>query len=231
MVEQNKKLSIIEKIDKDEGLRSKRKVLVIISLVLLALSVSGAKIEEVNTFIFKINFENYFGIGILLVFSVLFLMIRYFNYARSYHSELFRLWSDRMLKHPYFFSQCYHSDEMNGLVAEKFPNESNFSALPYAADQMEERNHSWSYKCSFPFIRKLSYSWSDQYDFYNRDVFVGWKGYLKVFGFEIKYQLESFFTHRANLDIYTPYILGCLAISSYFFKEQFNAFIKLLAGI
>lgn len=231
MVEQNKKFSIIEKIDKDEGLRSKRKISVIISLVLLALSVSGAKVEEVNTFIFKINFENYFGIGILLVFSVLFLMIRYFNYARSYHSELFRLWSDRMLKNPYFFEQCYHSDEIKGLVVEKFPNESNFSELPHAGGQLEERNHSWSYKCSAPFIRKFSYSWSDDYDFYERDVFIGWENYLKVFSFEIKYQLESFLTHRENLDIYTPYILGFLAISSYFFKEQFNAFIKLLAGI
>jgi len=231
MLGENKKTSITKRIDADEGLKSKRKMLTITSLILLALSISGAKIEEANSFIFNIKFESQSGIGVLLVFSVLFLMVRYFNYAKPYHNELFRLWSDRMLLHPYFFLRCHHSDDASGLLAQKFPKESRFDDMPHVSDDLEEGNHAWSYKCFPPFVRSFSFSWNDRYDYYDKDVFIGWGNYLKVLGFEAKYQFESFFTHRENLDILAPYMLALVAISSYFFKEQFQALVKLLAAI
>lgn len=227
----NKEPSVTERIDTDEGLKSKRKMLTITSLILLALSVSGAKIEEANSFIFNIKFESQSGIGVLLVFSVLFLMVRYFNYAKPYHVELFRLWSDRMMHHPYFLSRCHHSYEASGLIAEKFPNESRFDEVPFAGDDLEETGHEWSYKCFPPFVRKLSFTWRDREDYYDEDVSIGRENYLKVLGLEAKYQFASFFTHRENLDILAPYMLALVAISSYFFKEQFQAFIKILAAI
>ncbi len=63
-------------IDRDEGLKAKRKLLIVASCILLALSFSGATIDEANTFIFKIKFTNQNGLGILLVLSIVFLMIR-----------------------------------------------------------------------------------------------------------------------------------------------------------
>lgn len=231
MLGENKKTSITKRIDADEGLKSKRKMLTITSLILLALSISGAKIEEANSFIFNIKFESQSGIGVLLVFSVLFLMVRYFNYAKPYHVELFRLWSDRMLHHPYFFWRCHESYEAFGLIAQKFPKNSHFHELSEAGYDIEEQNHAWSYECSLFFVRKFSFTWNDGHEGYEESVFIGWGNYLKVLGFEAKYQFESFFTHRENLDILAPYMLAIVAISSYFFKEQFQALVKLLAAI
>lgn len=227
MAEKKAEPSITEQIDADEGLKSKRKLLVFASLVLLALSVSGAKIEEANTFILNIKFENQSGIGVLLVFSILFLMVRYFNYARPYHSQLYRLWSSRMLEHPYYFSQCYHSDNISGLVVEMAPKESNIDNLPYSY----QGGQGWAYQCAYPFVRKIRYSWQDQHDFYVKSVFVGWKHYLKVLRLETKYQFESFFTHRENLDILAPYLIGFLSIVSFFFNERFQALFKALAEV
>lgn len=173
MAEKKAELSITQQIDADEGLKSKRKLLVFASLVLLALSVSGAKIEEANTFVFNIKFENQSGIGVLLVLSILFLMVRYYNYARPYHSQLYKLWSDRMLKHPYFLSHDYHIDDFSGLVVEKAPKESRLADLPHAHGHIDEDGHDWAYKSNSPFIRRIRYYWHDQHDDHERLVFVG----------------------------------------------------------
>ena len=71
-----------DNIDKDEGLAAKRCALVIVSLLLLALSVSGASIKEANTFIFRIEFSNHVGLTYLLGAAVIFLLLRYYAYAQ-----------------------------------------------------------------------------------------------------------------------------------------------------
>ncbi len=226
MANSQKKPSLPEEIDLDEGLKSKRKQLTITSLVLLALSFSGAKVQEANTFILKLKFENQNGIGILLVLTIFFLLIRYFNYARPYHDKLFRAWTNRMLKNPYFYSYHPHAEEEFGLIIDKAPDEIDFERIRH-----EGGSFASNYKCLLPFRRKLSYSWSpNEHDDYSiSSVGVGWENYVTVIAFEIKYQFESYFTHRENLDILSPYLLGTLAIASYFFNESFQMLISLLA--
>lgn len=92
-----------ENFDTDENLKSKRKLLITISMILIALEVTGATIKEANTFLFKIGFTNESGVTNLLVFSILYLLVRYYSYAQPYHEELFEFWSSRMLKDPDFF--------------------------------------------------------------------------------------------------------------------------------
>ena len=67
----NNSSELTQAIDNDAGLQSKRKLLTVASLILLALSFSGATIDEANTFIFKIKFANQNGLGILLVLSIM----------------------------------------------------------------------------------------------------------------------------------------------------------------
>jgi hypothetical protein len=50
-----------------------------------------------------------------------------------------------------------------------------------------------------------------------------------VYRLELKYQLPSFFTHRENLDILAPYVLGVVAILSYFFHEQLQVALTFLS--
>ncbi len=224
MSEQNKNLTLTEEIDIDEGLKSKRKLLTVTSLILLALSFSSAKVEEANTFILKLKFENQNGIGILLVLAIIFLLIRYFNYARPYHHKIFRAWSDRMLENTYFHSIHPYEPDVSGLAIDRIPKKINIDAI-----QHEGGSFSFVYKCSPPFCRKFTYHWSDDHDYHMVDASVGWRNYLKVIAYELKYQFESCFTHRENLDILSPYILGTAAISSYFFNDCFQELIKLLA--
>ena len=75
MTEKKKEPTITELIDQDEGLKSKRKLLTVTSLILLVLTFSGAKVEEANTFILKLKFDNQSGIAILLILAIFFLLI------------------------------------------------------------------------------------------------------------------------------------------------------------
>ena len=227
MAEQEKKLSLTEEIYLDEGLKSKRKLLTITSLILLALSFSGAKVEEANTFILKLTFTNQDGIGIFLALAIFFLLIRYFNYAQPYHQKIFRGWSDRMLRNQYFYSgNPYDPDDVKGLIIERRPGEMGFTAIEH-----EGQSLNFTYKCSPPFCRKFTYIWSETANsgYHSDTVHIGWKNYPKVIWFELKYQFSSYFTHREILDVFSAYFLGTAAIASYFFNDSFQALIKLLA--
>jgi hypothetical protein len=212
---------LIEAIDADEGLKSKRKLLTIASLTLLALSFSGAKIEEANSFIFKIKFAHQNGLAILLVISIIFLMVRYYNYAKKYHDRLYSIWSTRLINRVFFYSRCPHSDEDAGIVAD-----SRCSELDARLNH-DIRRWEFNYVCGWPFTRYIVHTWGDN-DYAEEDRMerisivgkFGKKAYFKSIGYEAIEQSKSFFTHRENLDILAPYFIGCAAIASYYFNAD-----------
>jgi hypothetical protein len=213
MTNPKKQPTITELIDADEGLKSKRMLLTVSSLVLLALSFADAKVAEANSFIFKITFGNDKGLSVLLVIAVIFLLIRYYNYACKYHNQLYRIWSQRMLNDSFFFYQHPFEHDFSGLIFDlKLKNFDVENAIHGAIDWNS------SYMCRAIFVRKIVFYWDDQHDYNEEHVFVGWKNYFKVLRLEMKYQLNSYIEHRESLDIVAPYILGALAISSYFFN-------------
>ena len=213
---------LITAFDTDEGLKSKRKLLTIASLTLLALSFSGAKIEEANSFIFKIKFAQQNGLAILLVISIVFLMVRYYNYAKKYHDRLYSIWSARLLTRDFFYSpspENIHDDE--GILAV-----SRCSELDAQIDNEIKRWVS-TYECGWLFTRYISHSWGysdhceeDRVDRVNIFKSFGIKAYFKSISYEAIEQFKSFFTHRENLDILAPYFIGCAAIASYYFNAE-----------
>lgn len=226
MAKKSDKLTITEQIDADEGLASKRKLLTLTSLVLLALSFSGAKVEEANTLILKLSFENQTGLSTLLVVAIVFLLIRYYNYAYKYHRQLYLLWSDRMLRHPFFFSSPHEVLEYFGYVIDRAPDVFDIEAI-----RSEGGDCNFSYQCRFPFRRVIVYSWHDEYFDENEvERAVEFKQYFKVLKLEVYFQVSSYFTHRENLDITLPYILGVTAICSYFFNDSLQAVLTLLSA-
>lgn len=225
MSEQAKKLPITEQIDADEGLKSKRKLLTITSVILLAISFSGAKVEEANTFLLKLSFNNNKGISVLLVLAVIFLLIRYYNYACKYHHQLYKLWSDRLLRDQFFFYSHPHEPEYSGLICDLEPKEMNIEALQY-----HDGTWSFGYVCHSLLVRKIAYWWHDNNDEYEREVSVGWKNLLKVLRLEAKYQFQGFITHRENLDIIAPYILGVFSITSYIFNDHVQNLLGIFVG-
>ncbi|MEZ9860075.1 hypothetical protein AB4381_16535 [Vibrio splendidus] len=217
----NSSSELTESIDSDEGLQSKRKLLTVASLTLLALSFSGATIDEANTFIFKIKFANQNGLGVLLVLSIIFLMVRYYNYAKPYHDILYSLWTKRLLSHSFFLTQNpYESEDISGLVADS-------SAEEISARYREEDFYwSYTYRCRWIFRRYIVHTWGsrqeyeDNVDSVNIFTKFGALTYLKALYLEAIEQGQSFFTHRENLDILAPYMLGSLAIASYYFNAD-----------
>ncbi len=221
---------IKELIDKDEGLRSKKRLLTTVSLILLGITLSGAKVIEANTFVLKINFSNQEGLSFLLMVSIVFLLVRYYNYAVPYHSKLYLSWTKRMLRDPFFIEHEEHSGDSSGILIKLYPNE-----IPNGYPD-DDRDSSvvfgYSIKC---FLRRyIEYNWSNKHTdgVVSESVFekAGLKIYLKVLLYEIKYQASGFFTHRENLDILAPYVIGVTAICSYFFNEQFQLMVAFVLG-
>jgi len=215
-------------IDSDEGLKSKRKLLTVVSLILLAIQFSGAKVEEANTFILKLSFSHQGGIAFLLMLAVLFLLIRYYNYARLYHEKLFELWSSRMLEDPFFYSYDPNEPDASGLIIELARKH-----LKVDVDNVIRSDHEdciWKYDHRWCFSRYIVYLFHNEYELEGVDINLlnkaGFLTYLKILRYELIYQVSGFFTHRENLDILTPYLLGLVAVFSYFFNEQVQYLLK-----
>lgn len=209
-----------EKLDSDEGLAAKRRALVIVSLLLLALSVSGAEIKEANTFIFKLEFSNHSGLTYLLGVAVIFLMLRYYAYAQNYHSQLFDLWSTKLLSDYRVFSYDASEGEVNGLLGkvlnvwgEEEPGirEARYKKIGilkrnivYTAHGHDERHGEYSYDENIE-LNRYSDKWTK-------------KDFLKLMKFEFKYRAEGIFKHREYLDLMFPYFLGASSLFSLVYK-------------
>ena len=203
-----------EKLDGDQGLQSKRKLLVGLSVLLLAINFTGATFKEANTFIFKIEFTNQSGLSYFLLLAVVFLLIRYYTYAHSYHEELYKLWSSRMLRDRNIFLYHHEAEEVIGHL--------KHAINVWGGD--EPGIQASKYHVTGIFKRGLLYPTEhhheggiDEYDeLISLTNFTSeWKisDYLKLLVYEFKYQLLAFFKYRENLDLVGPYIFGLIAIS------------------
>lgn len=209
-----------EKLDGDEGLATKRKALVIASLLLLALSVSGAAIKEANTFIFRVEFSNHDGLTHLLGAAVVFLMLRYYAYAQSYHSQLFDLWAARLFSDYRVFAYDTSEDEVNGLLGkavnvwggdEPGIQESRYKKIGvlkrnivYTSHGHDERHGEYSYENSIE-LNSYTEKWTR-------------KDFWRLLKFELKYRTEAVLKHREYLDLMFPYLLGLCALLSLIYK-------------
>ncbi|MZR64073.1 hypothetical protein [Alcanivorax sp. DP30] len=222
---------LYSEIDQDEGLKSKRRLLTFTSLILLAIQFTGAKIEEANTFIVKLSFEHQNGMALLLMFSIVFALIRYYNYAKRYHNDLYLIWSNNLLKDNKVEYFCPHSDDVSGLLHESYPKGFNIEMFLYKYPD-ENLSYKTHYECEFFLVRYFRFTWNDQHEDYSGKVNIlkniGFKAYLSVLGMEAKYQFSRYFTHRENLDILFPYFLGVFSLFSYIFADSFDVFINCL---
>jgi hypothetical protein len=259
-VEPPKQLTLTQCIDADEGLKAKRKLLTVVSLILLAIAFSGAKVVDANTFIMKISFTNQNGIAYLLLLSIIFIMIRYYNYARPYHDELYQAWTERMLGDRYFHLYYEEADISEGLIDDLKPqnligDQNNQDCGPYKT----------KYRCSLFLGRHIEYTWfsgagSGHENFATVDLMrikseeakkkeqeevknknkekdteqkqeiakneINFKAYIKILKYEFRYRTTRYLTHRENLDIIAPYLLGTFSIFSFIFSKEIIEILK-----
>jgi hypothetical protein len=206
--EQKKAPTITELIDGDEGLKSKRKLLTITSLILLAIVFSGARIEEANTFLFRITFENSERLTGLLFLSVLMLMLRYRNYAHRYKKQLYQLWVSRMLSNPFFQVRDDQDTSISGYLMDYMPEKlkENFSDFPNVS------NLSFDYRCRFLFRPEIIYSHycggPDPEEYVLKVKEHKWI----IIWLDLKARFGQLINHRESLDILTPSLIGYTAI-------------------
>ncbi|MBB1336596.1 hypothetical protein [Pseudoalteromonas sp. SR44-2] len=208
-------------IDSDEGLKSKRKILISLCVILIGLNFSGATLHEANTFIFKLKFTNHENILYLFAISILYLTLRYYGYAKSYHDQLYLFWTKRMLSDYRVFCYTPKEEEINGLLGKRI------DIWPGDEPGIQSPN----YKIKGIFQRNLTYEATehDEHDggyYYQNDIELntykdewGRKDYFKLLSYEAKYQLEALFKYRETLDLLFPYIISFIALSSFFVRS------------
>lgn len=220
-----------ELIDGDEGLKSKRNALLWVSLVLLAVTFTGAVIKEANTFILKIEFAQGKAVGILLVLAIIFLGIRYYSFAQKYHSELTKLWKSDFFKDNIILYSDYETREPYGLLAKVAP-EGFKSDYPNLGHEQMPTDWNWYYESKWFFRRYFVYekvnkqhvevekeTWVNLFTFSLKDYFV-------VLGVELKHQSLGYFKYPENLDIQAPYAIALSAILSLVFQNELSEILR-----
>ncbi|HIF5955829.1 TPA: hypothetical protein ACX3FU_004439 [Vibrio parahaemolyticus] len=199
----------------DEGLKAKRRNLVMLSAVLIALNFSGAVIKEANTFLFKIEFTDQHGINDLFFLSVSYLLLRYYSYAQQYHQKLTQLWCVEMFSDAKVFFYHPESENVEGLASH--------CLQMWGGDEPGLRNT--RYRISGFFQRSLVYEKEYHDDegnieYYDHAVSCNrfnekWSlwDFIKLLSYEMKYQFRAYVKAREQLDLLGPYALGVLALS------------------
>lgn len=225
---------LIENMKEDSDLNTKRKLLVIISVLLMAMSVSGVTLLEANTFIFKVGFTNSKGLGCLLFLGVVTLTIRYYSAAYQYHVQLYDMWANEMVLDYTVFGYLYDEQWVRprGLLS----NIGIFSReFPESQDENENARNEFvlKYEISGVFRRAVSYT-CDYGEYYSTERVSlnafkdGWRlGHLiQLLKVELKFQSAAFFRRTEHLEILLPYIISVLSLLSFIFKSSIQVWMQ-----
>ncbi|MBU0910920.1 MAG: hypothetical protein KKF22_00095 [Gammaproteobacteria bacterium] len=217
-------------IDKDIGFQSIRTKLVVICLIFIALNLSGATLEEVNTFIFKININNHIGLSYFFLGVISFLFIRYYAYAYQYRVQLDKLWINRFINDYKIYNASFTQKHMSGLLSKAL----NFDIEDEPGLEFPEYERDGFYKRSLTYLRysRDENGNDDSYiarisltDFTNTK---SWKlqNYLQMRKYELMYSIEAKFRYREYLDIFTPYLISAGALISFIFCDEIIEFMN-----
>ncbi|MFL9706255.1 hypothetical protein [Aeromonas veronii] len=225
---------LIDNMKEDSDLNTKRKLLVIVSILLMAMSVSGATLLEANTFIFKAGFANSKGLGYLLFLGVITLTIRYYSAAYQYHAQLYEMWANDMVRDYDVFGYLYddHWFSPCGLLS----NISMFSkgfAESHDEDENMRNKFVFKYEVSGVFRRTVSYTCD-----YGEHLSIervslntfkdGWKftHLVQLLKIELRFQSAAFFRRTEHLEIILPYIISVLSLLSFIFKSSIQVWMQ-----
>jgi hypothetical protein len=227
--EKPEKPTLKQQIDSDEQLQKLGRRLSILSLLFLGVMLTGATIEEANTFVFKVKITTQEGIPALFFLSTLYLMFRYYTYARPYHKKIEEIWWARFSSDALY---VHHSDEeIIGLVYDLDPGfaEEDFEAQPTVL-----------HRGIFDRIIEYRYTYNPP----NGEIFdlpdtviavsiggsAGLRTYFSIYFKETKYQLRSYIEDKERLDLWGPYLIASLAILSFFYQSEFQQLVTILVG-
>ncbi len=227
-LKEEKEDSLTDKMKKDSEFQSKRKQLVVVSILLMAMSLSDAQLKEANTFIFKIDFSNSAAFGWLVFVGVIVLMIRYYSFAFKYHSYLYDVWANTLMEDRrvfvYYGNEDTNDYEPHGLLS-KLKGHSCSSSID---------GHSFErYKVVPKYIikgilkRGITYDYDSGYDISIEDISLNefyecWtrKDLYELLKLEFEHQKNAVLQQPEYLDISLPYLIASLSLISFIFKHQ-----------
>ena len=228
-LKEEKEDSLTDKMKKDSDFQSKRKQLIIVSILLMAMSLSDASLKEANTFIFKIDFSNSAAFGWLVFVGVIVLMIRYYSFAFKYHSYLYDVWANAMMQDRRVFVYYYDDEKTNdyiprGLLS-KLKDHSCSSRI--GGHVFERYKLEPKYKINGILKRGITYDYDSGFDITIEDVSLNefnenWtrKDLYNLLKIEFEHQKNAVLQQPEYLDISLPYLIASLSLISFIFKHQ-----------
>lgn len=208
--------------DADDGFKNKRRNLFLLSILLIAIVVSGADIKEANSLIFKIEFADHENLKWLLIAGICYSVLRYYAYSETYRNKLVEQWSSKMMgdRAVYYYSE--YSEEVGGLLEK--------AVDVYGGDEPGLINA--VYIRTGLFKRVIEYPSMEVHgedgpqhfrrlidlNNYNEN----WKrrDFMLLLWIELKYRLNAWVAHRETLDLVAPYVLAAGALAAFFYKQR-----------
>lgn len=208
-------------IDADDGLKSKRRNLFLLSLLLLAIVVSGANIKEASSLIFKIEFTNHENLQWLLIAGIIYSIVRYYAYSEIYRNELFNIWSKKLINDPTVYYYDQQKEEVKGLVEKAVdvwggdepglvePEYRRIGLLKRVIvypTKEEDPEHGIIYFKRYINLNKYDSNWKR-------------KDFLLLLWIELRYRASAWVAQRETLDLVAPYLLAFAALAAFFYKK------------
>ncbi len=196
-------------------LASKKKALLFVSLLLIGIEFTGLKITEVNTFFVKMELGRQTGLVEFLLLIEMYLIVRYYNYAKPYQDQIYGMWTKNLLSHNHFTNVCPYSDDATGLTVSMAP-EFYIRHLELCR-QNSHASCSVSYVLSFPFSRRLQFCTSYEHE-QKLDVSIflskggGFRAWCVALFLEARYQVDSWINSSHFLDVYGPYFVAVFSV-------------------
>ncbi|MCX9105558.1 hypothetical protein [Aeromonas veronii] len=219
---------LTDKMKKDSEFQSKRKQLIVVSILLMAISLSDAQLKEANTFIFKIDFSNTAAFGWMMFFGVIVLIIRYYSFAFKYHSYLYDVWANAMMKDRrvlvYYFDDNSCDYIPHGLLSKLKDHScsSNIDGHSFEKYKVEPK-----YKVNGILKRGITYDYDSGYDITTEEVNLNefhacWtkRDLYELLKVEFEHQKDAIFRRPEYLDISLPYFIATLSLICFIFKYQ-----------
>ncbi|WP_349918169.1 hypothetical protein [Aeromonas veronii] len=221
--------SIKDQMKNDSEFQSKRKQLIAISVLLMAMSLSDAQLKEANTFIFKIDFSNSAAFGWMVFFGVIVLIIRYYSLAFKYHAYLYDVWANEMVQDRRVFVYYFDGEESNdyiphGLLS-KFKND--LCSHSIEGHDFEKYKIEPKYIINGILKRGITYDCNHGYEVTIENINLNrfdenWKkrDLYELLKIEFEHQKNAMFRQPEYLDISLPYFIASLSLISFIFKYQ-----------
>lgn len=228
------KPTLKQQIDGDEQLQKLGRKLSILSLLFMGVMLTGATIEEANTFVFKVKVTTQEAIPAMFLLSVLYLLFRYYTYARPYQKQIDQAWNQRLNATLFHIYEDPEDGEWYGRAIDLQPK-----GIQLDSPNPNDRQYvQIQYQYTGFFLRSAKYT--DYVEEHGVEVEpapvplwekVSIKEYLWFLTTEAKYQLGSFVEDKERLDLWGPYLITGLAILSFFFRSDFQQLVKTLVGL